>query len=92
MSVPSQPHFHDEAKAFAYLERMVRPNGSLCPHCGVLGCPLHDLNGVRGTPSKKSPEGAVRNGLTKWGEYRKQFTAKVGTVFEDAKLPLHKML
>lgn len=92
MSVLSQPRFHDEAKAFEYLESMVWANGVVCPHCGVVGGRVYKLDGVRGKPSKKSPEGAIRFGLKKCGECRKQFTAKVGTVFEDAKLPLHKML
>ena len=92
MSVLSQPRFHDEAKAFEYLESMIWANGTVCPHCGVVDGRIYDLAGVRGKPSKKNPEGAIRHGLKKCGECRKQFTAKVGTVFEDAKLPLHIML
>jgi len=92
MSVLSQPRFHDEAKAFEYLESMIWADGIVCPHCGVIGGRVYKLDGVRGKPSKKSPEGAIRFGLKKCGECRKQFTAKVGTVFEDAKLPLHIML
>jgi transposase-like protein len=92
MSVLSQPRFHDEAKAFEYLESMIWADGVVCPHCGVIGGRVYKLDGVRGKPSKKSPEGAIRHGLKKCGECRKQFTAKVGTVFEDAKLPLHIML
>lgn len=92
MSVLSQPRFHDEAAAFAYLEGLLWADGSVCPHCGVVGGRVYDLAGVRGKPSKKNPEGAIRHGLKKCGECRKQFTVKVGTVFEDAKLPLHLML
>ncbi|WP_066481025.1 MULTISPECIES: IS1595 family transposase [unclassified Sphingomonas] len=92
MSVLSQPRFHDEAAAFAYLEGLLWANGVVCPHCGIVGGRVYDLAGVRGKPSKKNPEGAIRHGLKKCGECRKQFTVKVGTVFEDAKLPLHKML
>ena len=92
MSVLSQPRFHDEAKAFEYLESMIWADGKVCPHCGVVNGRMYDLDGVRGKPSKKNPEGAIRFGLKKCGECRKQFTAKVGTVFEDAKLPLHIML
>jgi transposase-like protein len=92
MSVLSQPRFHDEAAAFAYLESIIWADGKVCPHCGVVNGRMYDLAGVRGKPSKKSPEGALRHGLKKCGECRKQFTVKVGTVFEDAKLPLHLML
>jgi len=92
MSVLSQPHFHDEAKAFEYLESIVWADGVMCPHCGVVGGRVYDLAGVRGKPSKKNPEGAIRHGLKKCGECRKQFTVKVGTVFEHARMPLHLML
>jgi transposase-like protein len=92
MSVLSSPRFHDEAKAFEYLEGLIWANGTVCPHCGIVNGRIYDLAGVRGKPSKKNPEGAIRHGLKKCGECRKQFTVKVGTVFEDAKLPLHKML
>ncbi len=92
MSVLSSPHFHDEAKAFQFLESIVWADGVTCPHCGVVGGSVYDLAGVRGKPSAKSPEGALRYGLKKCGECRKQFTVKVGTVFEHARMPLHKML
>lgn len=92
MSVLSSPHFHDEAKAFAFLEGVVWAGGVVCPHCGVVGGRTYDLADVRGSKSKKNPEGAIRHGLKKCGECRKQFTAKVGTVFEHARMPLHKML
>lgn len=92
MSVLSDPRFHNESDAFKYLERIVWPNGVICPHCGVEGGRVYDLAGVRGKPSKKSPEGAIRYGLKKCGECRQQFTAKVGTVFEHARMPLHLML
>jgi transposase-like protein len=92
MSVLSSPHFHDEAKAFEYLESIVWADGVNCPHCGVNGGRVYDLSGVRSKPSKKHPNGKVRHGLKKCGECRKQFTVKVGTVFEHARIPLHKML
>lgn len=92
MSVLSSPHFHDEAKAFGYLESIVWADGVTCPHCGVVGGRVYDLAGVRSKASVKNPEGVVRHGLKKCGECRKQFTVKVGTVFEHARMPLHKML
>ena len=92
MSVLSSPHFHDEAKAFAFLESVVWADGIVCPHCGVCGGRVYDLAGVRSKASAKNPEGVVRHGLKKCGACRKQFTVKVGTVFEHARMPLHKML
>jgi transposase-like protein len=92
MSVLSEPQFHNEADAFKFLESIVWAGGTVCPHCGVIGGRVYDLSDVRGSKSKKNPEGAIRHGLKKCGECRKQFTAKVGTVFEHARMPLHKML
>ena len=92
MSVLSSPHFHDEAKAFAFLESIVWAKGVVCPHCGVVEGRVYDLAGVRSKPSVKNPEGVVRHGLKKCGECRQQFTVKVGTVFEHARMPLTKML
>lgn len=92
MSVLSQPHFHSEPEAFKFLERIVWANGVTCPHCGVVGGRVYDLSGVRSKPSKKHPEGTLRHGLKKCGECRAQFTVKVGTVFEHARMPLYKML
>jgi DNA-directed RNA polymerase subunit RPC12/RpoP len=37
MSVLSKPYFHDEAKAFEYLESVLWADGIVCPHCGVIG-------------------------------------------------------
>ncbi|MBI3516722.1 MAG: transposase, partial [Proteobacteria bacterium] len=30
----SEPHFHDEEAAFAYVEARLWPKGPTCPHCG----------------------------------------------------------
>ena len=92
MSVLSKAYFHNEAAAFTYLESVVWSDGVVCPHCGVVGGRVYDLADVRGSISKKNPEGAIRYGLKKCGECRQQFTVKVGTVFEHGRMPLHKML
>ncbi len=92
MSILSKLYFHNEAEAFTYLENIIWKDGVVCPHCGVVGGKVYDLKGVRGSKSKKNPEGAIRHGLKKCGECRKQFTVKVGTVFEHGRIPLHKML
>jgi transposase-like protein len=92
MSLLSKPYFHDEAEAFKFLERIIWGDEIVCPHCGVVGGRVYELEGVRTKPSKKNPKGVVRHGLKKCGECRKQFTVKVGTVFEHGRIPLHKML
>lgn len=80
MSVLNKPYFHDEAAAFAKLESVVWPDGAVCPHCGNTKG-IYDL-------------AKTRIGLRKCGakECRKQFTVRVGTVYESSHIPLHKWL
>lgn len=91
MSVLTQPHFHVEAAAFEMVESIVWPNGPVCPKCGGKER-IYALKGVRTKPSKKNPKGIERFGLKKCGHCRKQFTVRVGTVFEDSHIPLHLWL
>ena len=83
MSVLSRHHFHDEEAAFAFLEEALWPQGPVCTHCGAMD---------RISKIKANPEKRVRYGLHKCGHCKKQFRVTVGTVFEHARLPLHKML
>jgi transposase-like protein len=83
MSILNRPYFRDEEAAHRFLEGIVWPDGSECPHCGVVGAAYK----IAANPAKR-----VRYGLWKCRECRKQFTVKVGTVFEHARLPLHKAL
>lgn len=89
MSVLNAAHFHDESAAFTKLESLIWPNGPVCPHCGGKER-IYKLQGVRTKPSAKNPEGVERPGLKKCGHCRKQFTVRVGTVFESSHIPLHK--
>jgi transposase-like protein len=83
MSVLSRPEFHSEEAAFARLEKIVWADGSVCPHCGGVD---------RITKVKANVEKRIRVGLWRCGDCKKQFTVKVGTVFEHMRLPLHKAL
>ncbi|MEK6638296.1 MAG: IS1595 family transposase [Pseudomonadota bacterium] len=83
MSVLSQPQFHDEAAAFAFVEAELWADGPVCPHCG--GC--ERISAIKANPEKK-----IRNGLKFCGQCRRQFTVKVGTIFEDSHLPMTKWL
>ncbi|HET8637429.1 MAG TPA: IS1595 family transposase [Acidobacteriaceae bacterium] len=74
-SVLSQPHFHDEAAAYARLEAIVWPEGPHCPRCGG----LDRITTVKGG----------RMGLRRCGHCKREFTVKVGTVFESSHVPLH---
>lgn len=85
MSILDRPYFKTEKLAFSHLERVLWADGVICPHCGTLDR-AGRLNGV------KDKKGRIRLGLWKCYECRKQFTVRVGTVFESAHIPLHKML
>jgi len=82
MSILSKRYFHDEDAAFEHLESMLWAGNPVCPHCGTVG-----------TATKLQGE-KHRRGVWKCNEKecRKQFTVKVGTVFEHGRMPLHKML
>lgn len=92
MSILSKPFFHNEAAAFEYLERLIWAGKPVCPKCGNTEKKIYVLEGVRSKPSKKNPNGIERHGLKKCGACRKQFTVRVGTVFESSHVPLRKWL
>lgn len=91
MSVLSRPYFHDEAAAFEHVEEILWPNGPVCHHCGSMEG-HYALKGVRSKASKKNPNGVERIGLYKCSDCRQQFTVRMGTIFEESHLPLHKWL
>lgn len=76
----SNPIFHDEAKARAWLEAHLWPVGPICPHCGVID-QATALNGK-----------AHRAGLYQCQACSEQFTVTVGTIYESSHLPLNKWL
>ena len=80
MSILSAPYFHDEAAALGHVEKVIWPQGPVCFHCGCMG-KIHTI--------KPNPEKRVRFGLKKCGDCKKQFTVRMGTIFEESKLPLH---
>src|SRR5262249_47134048 len=65
----------DEAREF--IERVRWPDGPVCVHCGSVV--VYKLGGK-----------STRPGLFKCRDCKGQFTVRVGTVFEDSHIPLHK--
>ena len=79
-SVLTQPHFHNEAAAYKWVEARVWPEGPNCPHCG-------------GVDRIGKMEGkSTRMGVYKCYQCRKPFTVKVNTVFESSHVKLHLWL
>ncbi|MBU1325789.1 MAG: IS1595 family transposase [Alphaproteobacteria bacterium] len=74
--------YHDEDAARAHFEALRWPDGRTCPHCGVVGDDQSTL--LQGK--------SHRPGLYKCKPCGKPFTATIGTVYEDSKVPLHQWL
>src|SRR5690606_18581241 len=83
MSVLSKPYFHDEQAAFTFVESIIWPTGPVCPHCGG----FDRITAITPNPAKR-----VRMGLKKCGQCKGQFTVRMGTIFEESKLPMTKWL
>lgn len=78
MDIFSAPRFRDDVAAREYLEKLLWPEGPVCPHCGVIG---HAY-------ATKRP-GVFRCAEK---ECRKDFTVTMRTVMERSKIALHKWL
>jgi len=74
------PYFADEERAIELVEGLMWPNGPVCPHCGGVD-KAYRIKGKTARP-----------GLLKCGHCRKQFTVRVGTIFESSHIPLTKWL
>ena len=67
-------YFSNEKVCLEHLKQMRWKDGIQCPHCGEKK--IYELKGA--------------NKRFKCSGCRKQFTAKVGSIFEDTKIPLNK--
>lgn len=76
--------FVDENAARRFVESKRWPNGPVCPHCEC-----KEVYALTPKPGSKSP---VRPGVYKCKACRKQFTVRIGTIFEESKIPLSKWL
>ena len=76
--------FADEAKAREFFEKRRWPNGPDCPHCQSASVYI-----LTAKPGSRSP---VPPGVYKCAKCGKKFTVRIGTTFEESKLPLRKWL
>ncbi|WP_028338211.1 IS1595 family transposase [Bradyrhizobium sp. USDA 3256] len=76
MTSYTEPRFNNDEAAREYLERVMWPEGTICPHCGVVG---HSY-------------ATKRAGVYRCAEpaCRKDFTVTMRTVMERSKIALHK--
>jgi transposase-like protein len=78
MSALQDRVFHDPAAAREWLERLLWPEGPVCPHCRMIDAAYRMHNRSH------------RLGLYKCQGCEKQFTVTVGTIMDRSHLPLHK--
>jgi transposase-like protein len=69
----------NEDQSRAYLEKLLWPDGPVCPHCGSKSA--HKMQGK-----------TVRAGLYRCRDCVGQYTCTIGTIFEDSHLPISKWL
>lgn len=69
-----------ELRAIHIVERHLWPDGPECPHC----CAHDKVYRIAGA--------STRLGLLKCGRCRRQFTVRIGTLFEGSHIPLWKWL
>lgn len=72
--------FRDEETAYEFVERQIWPDGPVCPHCGS----NHRIGRLTGE--------STRIHTYKCYDCRRPFTVKLGTIFQDSKVPMHKWL
>lgn len=83
MSTPkvdlTNPIYNDDDAAREHLEKLLWPNGPVCPHCGAGEDRVTKLQGK-----------STRPGVYKCKDCRKPFTVTVNTVMERSKVRLCK--
>ena len=94
----SDPIYHDENAARAHFERLRWADGvPVCFHCGAIGDAV-PVNRDEARAAKKLKDAdkklrkIARDGLYYCRSCKGQFTATMGTVYEDSKIPLSKWM
>lgn len=83
-------YFSEEEAAYELIEKLRWPEGPICPHCKSVNRSyfLTPMNGYRTTSTGR----VTYRRVWKCADCREQFSALVGTIFEDSKIPLSKWL
>lgn len=71
--------YHDDDAARAHLEKLLWPEGPICPRCGIMGDRIKKMEGK-----------SLRAGVYNCRDCRKPFSVTVGTVMERSHIPLSK--
>jgi transposase-like protein len=76
--------FVDENKARDFFEQNRWPNGPICPHC--------ESKEVYRLTAKEGSKHPAPRGTYKCAKCRQKFTARIGTILEDSKIPYCKFI
>jgi transposase-like protein len=79
-STISSKCFHNEKTAYHFVEKLLWPDGPVCPHCGG----IERIGKLQGE--------STRIGIYKCYRCRKPFNVKLGTIFESSHTPLRHWL
>jgi hypothetical protein len=77
--------FGTDEKARAQLEKILWPNGVVCPKCKC-------NDQAKFSAIAPNPKAKTRAGLRWCANCKDKFTVTIGTIFEDSKIPLRKWL
>ena len=80
MQILHDPIFHDEDAAYRHVENILWPDGPICPKCGTLDS-AYCMKGKRARP-----------GLRRCRDCKKDFTVKIGTIFEHSHVKMYQWL
>ena len=80
MNILQDPVFHDEDAAYQHVESILWPDGPICPKCGSLDN-AYEMKGKRARP-----------GLRRCRDCKKDFTVKIGTIFEDSHVKMRQWM
>src|SRR5260370_1068699 len=76
--------FVDENKAREFFEKNRWPEGPICPHCQA-----NEVYALTGKLESKNP---APRGTYKCSKCRQKFTARIGTILEESKIPYCKFI
>jgi transposase-like protein len=91
------PFFTNEDAAWAHYETVRWPDGPVCAKCGSVNNATR-LESKTVKRARKLKDGSTkevswtRRGVHRCKDCGEQFTATVGTIFEDSHIPMHKWL
>lgn len=92
--ITTEPMFNDDEVARRHFEKLRWPGGTpVCPHCGVVDEAVTvKRDEARAAKRKEEGKKVARDGLYFCRACKTNFTATMGTIYEDSHVPMRKWL